>query len=200
MFTGRSKDRRRSYSFGGRCYRVRHEKGRSRTWLSRVATSVALASMALVGCDSPPITRALSPGKPTALVISTPDVRETIAFETSDPCPPFEPIQATLETRQTADFDGQTPHQTVHMRWRFAGTGLSGASYNGSGEHNEEVNANLNVDKFEWTTNDEFRIFATNSLDEAIDDFVMHANFHITLFFSPPRMTSHVDNFYMDCR
>jgi hypothetical protein len=86
------------------------------------------------------------------------------------------------------------------MRFRFTGTGLSGASYNGSGEHNEEVNANLNSEKFEWTTTDEFRIFAKNYLLEAIDDFVMHANTHVTIFFLPPHTTSHVDNFYMECR
>jgi hypothetical protein len=103
------------------------------------------------------------------------------------------------------------------MRFRFKGNGvrtvgydmmgspirqLTGTSYNGSGEHNEELNANLNSDKFESTTTDEFRIFATNYISEAIDDFVMHANTHVTFFFfpPPPHTTSHVDNLSVDCR
>ena len=177
---------------------------------------LALAGLALMGCDSSRPTRPLSPGKPSALVFSTPEVVETVPSEFFDPCT-AEFVQGTLETRQVTDFSDQTPHQTLHMRFRFKGNGvrtvgydmmgspirqLTGTSYNGSGEHNEEVNANLNSEKFESTTTDEFRIFATNYISEAIDDFVMHANTHITFFLfpPPPHTTSQVDNLSVDCR
>lgn len=215
MSTERGEEGRRSYLFSTYLCRVRQAKGLIRTRLLLVATSiVALVSMALMSCDSSRVTRPLPVEKPTALVLSTPETRETVNMEFPDPCT-GELVQGTLETRQVADFSDQTPHQTVHMRFRFTGNGLkvvgfdmlgnpvkelTGTTYKGSGEHNEEVNVNLNADKFEWTTNDEFRIFATNYLSEAMDDFTMHANFHITLFIVPPRATSQVDNFSTDCK
>jgi hypothetical protein len=217
MHTERSEDGRRSYSLGGRGYRVRQAHGLTRTGLSRLVMSiVALAGLAFTACDSSRLTRPLSPGQPSALAFSTPEVVETVPTEFFDPCT-AEFVQGALETRQVTDFSDQTPHQTLHMRFRFNGRGvrtvgldmmgnpirqLTGTSYNGSGEHNEELNINVNSDKFEWTTTDEFRIFATNYISEAIDDFVMHANTHVTMFFfpPPPRTTSHVDNFGVDCR
>ena len=135
--------------------------------------------------------------------------------ELPDPCT-GEMVQGTLEVRYSADVDDQTPHITLHMKYRFTGNGvvvvtdllgnplrqLTGTSYNGSGEHNEDFNDNLNSEKFESTITDDFRIFATNSINEPMDDFTMHANTHVTMFFVPlpPRITAQVTNVNVDCK
>ena len=185
--------------------------------MQSMTTLVGLSLAAsVVGCDASRPTRPAPPGAPTALVFTTPEVQQTTPMEFPDPCT-GEMVQGTVEARFTFDVDDQTPHITEHMKFRFSGNGfavvtdvfgnslrqLTATSYNGSGVHNEEFNDNLNSDKFESTTTDDLRIFATNSLKgEAMDDFTMHVNTHVTMFFVPlpPRITAQVTNVSMDCK
>jgi hypothetical protein len=138
--------------------------------------------------------------------VSTPAQQQATSTEFPDPCT-GETVQGTQTAQYVFDVDDQTPHITVHMRFRFEGNGvvdvvnpitglvnrqLTGTTYRGSGEDNLEFNDNLNNEKFESTQTTNYRIFATNSLNEATDDFSMHTNTHITLFLVPFRATADV--------
>jgi hypothetical protein len=177
--------------------------------IGRTLLAVLLTGAATVyGCNSD---RIAGPGPakvttPGLLVVSTPEQQQATTTEFPDPCT-GELVQGTQTARYVFDVDDQTPHITVHMRFRFEGNGvrdvvnpitglvsrqLTGTTYRGSGEDNLEVNDNLNNEKFESTQTTNYRIFATNSLNEATDDFSMHTNTHITMFFVPFRATADV--------
>jgi hypothetical protein len=180
---------------------------------------VALVGTATVyGCNSDRIAGpSPSPSTVTApnlLTVSTPEQQQTTATEFPDPCT-GETVQGTQTARYVFDVDDQTPHITVHMRFRFDGNGvrdvvnpitglvsrqLTGTTYQGSGEDNLEENDNLIAEKFEASQTTNYRIFATNSLNEAADDFSMHTNTHITMFFVPFRATADVTNNSVDCK
>jgi hypothetical protein len=173
---------------------------------------VLVGTATVYGCNSDRIAGpSPSPTKaaaPDLLVVSTPEQQQATPTEFPDPCT-GEIVQGTQTERYVFDVDDQTPHITLHMRFRVEGNGvrdvlnpitgivsrqLTGTTYRGSGEHNEEFNDNLNAEKFEATVVDNYRIFATNSLNEAADDFSMHTNTHITMFFIPFRATAEVTN------
>jgi len=195
----------------------RRRARRVRNRICGALLAVVLVGTATVyGCNSD---RIAGPGPakvttPGLLVVSTPEQQQATPTEFPDPCT-GDIVQGTQTERYVFDVDDQTPHITLHMRFRFEGNGvrnvvnpitglvsrqLTGTTYRGSGEHNEEFNDNLNAEKFEATVTDNFRIFATNSLNEAADDFSMHTNTHVTMFFVPFRVTSDVTNYSVDCK
>jgi hypothetical protein len=221
MFIERGPDRRRAYSFRSHFRLIARAKG-WRYFLSALLATLALTGVVLASCEGgSSITAPNKTERPGLLVVSTPEQQQTVPAEFLDPCT-GEFVQGTLEARYSSDFDPPTLHATVKFRYRFTGNGLkvlldeygnpvldefgnpvrvlTGTSYSGSEEYNEEGNANVGAEKLEFTSTDNVRIFATNFVSEAMDDFLMHVNVHATVFISPTRMTAEVANPFVDCK
>ena len=221
MLRERGTDRRRGYSLRKHIQRVVRTKGLRRVLLP-VATTMVVAGALLANCDGG--SRITGPGEPAApkkllrpgfLVTTSPEVTESVPIEPMpDPCT-GELVQGTLEVRSSFDVDDQTPHITLHMKFRFSGNGVTettdalgnvvrtptSTTYTGSGEHDEELNANENSEKLESGFTEDFRIFAKNSaVAESDDDFMSHWNVHATVFLVPPRTTAEVNNLFFDCK